>query len=59
MVDKPYILQEEGTFPFLLLRNVAEMCADVVQSIFFSFCKFGLRIFFKEATAGMGFHCGL
>lgn len=63
MADKPYILQEESTFPFLLLKNVAEMYAEVAQSIFF-FCKFGLRIFlegwhFEEATAGTDFHCSL
>lgn len=46
MADKPYILQEESTFPFLLLKNVAEMYAEVAQSIFF-FCKFGLRIFLE------------
>lgn len=49
MADKPYIPQEESTFPFLLLKNVAEMYAEVAQSIFFClfFCKFGLRIFLE------------
>lgn len=38
MADKPYIPQEESTFPFLLLKNVAEMYAEVAQSILiFSF----------------------
>lgn len=33
MADKPYILQKESTFPFLLLKNVAEMYAEVAQSV--------------------------
>lgn len=48
MAEKPHILQEGSTFPFLLL-NVAEMYAEVAQSIliFFFLCEFGLRIFLE------------
>lgn len=39
MAEKPHILQEGSAFPFLLLKKVAEMYAEVAQSILiFSFC---------------------
>lgn len=38
MADKPYIPQKrKNTFPFLLLKNVAEMYAEVAQSNLLSF----------------------
>lgn len=55
------VKKQKSTFPFLLLKNVAKISAEIAQSIvIFSFlCMLYLRVFLEgdeEITAGSGYH---